>query len=172
MSKLLTEISVDQIHSWDPCNRAPGEVYSRENLRKMFDGETITPLGVCDLDIPPEDRAWVLLRPEIISKKDLRLLAADFAEHILPIFEAKHPDDDRVRNLIAGVRQFAHGKITRKQLNELRAAAGAAAAYAPAVAGAAAAYAAAYAAAAAAAYAARAKEYEWQVEQVRVYFED
>jgi hypothetical protein len=39
------------------------------------------------------------------------LMAADFAESTLHIFEAKRPDDDRPRKAIQSKRDFAHGRI-------------------------------------------------------------
>lgn len=85
----------------------------------------------------------------------LRLLAADWAEHVLPIFEHKYPEDHQPRLAIEATRDFVAGKITAAQLGKAREAAGAAAA--------------ARAAAAGAAYRARqaatapAREQTWQV---------
>ena len=81
-----------------------------------------------------------------ISDRVLRELAADFAEHVLPIFEKKRPGDMRPREAIAAARAFARGSIGRDELLEKRYAAYAAYAYADA-------YAASAAYAAAAAYA-------------------
>jgi len=40
-----------------------------------------------------------------------RLFAADCAEHVLPIFEKEHPNDDRPRKAIEAARKYANGKI-------------------------------------------------------------
>ena len=45
------------------------------------------------------------------TKRLARLLAADFAEHVLPIFERQYPNDDRPRKAIKAARLFAEGKI-------------------------------------------------------------
>jgi hypothetical protein len=50
----------------------------------------------------------------------MRLMAADFAEAALPIYEKKYPKDDRPRKAIKAARDFANGKITAQE----RAAAG------------------------------------------------
>mgnify|MGYP001316261842 CR=1 FL=1 len=42
----------------------------------------------------------------------MRLMAADFAETVLPIFEKKYPNDDRPRKAIEAARKFANGEIT------------------------------------------------------------
>ena len=60
----------------------------------------------------------VLKHPE--ADRVMRLMAADFAEAVLPIFEKKHPNDDRPRKAIEAARKFANGEIT----NQERAAAG------------------------------------------------
>lgn len=99
-----------------------------------------------------------------IQSKDLRLLACDWAESVLHLFEEKHPNDDRPRNAIESSRLYVNGKISLSELNTAaRAAADTAAdaaAYADAAYVAYAAYAdaayAAYAAYAASAYAASA----------------
>jgi len=123
------------------------------------------------------------------NEKNLRLFAADCAEHVLPIFEKKYPKDNRPRLAIQAARAFAEGKISAKAMLEARsayaaayadayayaadAAAAAAAAYAAAdAADAAYAAAAAYAAvadAADAAYAAGQKERQWQVSKLKEY---
>ena len=52
--------------------------------------------------------------PQTLSEADRRLVAAwaaDCAEHVLPLFEAEAPDDDRPRALIARARAFADGQL-------------------------------------------------------------
>lgn len=46
------------------------------------------------------------------TQKLARLLAADFAEHVLPLFEKEHPNDNRPRIAIETARAFAEGKIS------------------------------------------------------------
>jgi hypothetical protein len=60
------------------------------------------------------DALWCLRytqQPEE-AKRLSRLLAADFAEHVLHIFEEKYPDDDRPRKAIEATRLFTEGKIS------------------------------------------------------------
>ena len=75
------------------------------------------------------DCLWALCatvkHPE--GDKVMRLMAADFAEAVLSIFEKEYPDDDRPRKAIKAARDFANGKITAKERAAARAAAGAAA---------------------------------------------
>ena len=101
------------------------------------------------------DCIWALCatvkHPE--GDRAMRLMAADFAEAVLPIFEREYPDDDRPRKAIQAARYFANGKITEQERDAAWDAAGAAGAAAGAAAWAAAG--AARAAAGAAAGAAR-----------------
>ena len=97
------------------------------------------------------DAYWVLRCWEYL---DYCLLNADVAESVLSIFENKHPDENRVRILIEGIRKFECGEINREELNKLAADAADAAAAAAADAAAYAAADAADAADADAAYAA------------------
>ena len=53
-----------------------------------------------------------LIRRINISDEDLRLFAADCAEHVLPIFLKVRPNDDRPTKAIEAARQFARGEIT------------------------------------------------------------
>ena len=64
-----------------------------------------------------------LIRQVFISQRSMRLFAADCAEHVLPLFEAEHPDDQRPREAIAAARAFAHGQIDDDTLDAARAAA-------------------------------------------------
>ena len=57
-----------------------------------------------------------------LTEQEQRLIAADFAEHVLPLFEAHYPDD-RPRNAIEAARAYARGEITKEQLATARAAA-------------------------------------------------
>ena len=64
---------------------------------------------------------------EDLTEQEQRLIAADFAERVLPLFETQHPDDDRPRKAIEAARAYARGEITKEQLAAADAAARAAA---------------------------------------------
>jgi hypothetical protein len=52
--------------------------------------------------------------PQSLTEAERRVVAtwaADCAEHVLPVFHAEVPDDDRPRVLIARTRQFARGEL-------------------------------------------------------------
>ena len=56
--------------------------------------------------------------PQTLSEADRRLVAAwaaDCAEHVLGLFEAKVPADDRPRALIARAHAFARGELNTAQ---------------------------------------------------------
>lgn len=63
---------------------------------------------------------------EQVPDADRRLqeFAADCAEHVLHLFEAVYPDDDRPRRAIAAARAYARGEITSAARAAARAAAG------------------------------------------------
>jgi len=50
------------------------------------------------------------------------LFNADVAESVLHLFEDKHPENNKPRKLIEGIRLFHAGKITGDELNELKSA--------------------------------------------------
>ena len=45
-----------------------------------------------------------------------RLLACDYAEHVLPIYERQYPDDQRPRQAIETARRYAEGQATQDEL--------------------------------------------------------
>ena len=90
-------------------------------------------------------RARIVRRVETWNERTTRLFAADCAEHVLPLFEARRPGDDRLRKAIETARAFANGEATREEL------------------------AAAWSAAGAAWSAARAAEREWQTARLMAY---
>jgi hypothetical protein len=51
-----------------------------------------------------------------LDGRTVGLLACDYAEHVLSIFEAKFPDDIRPRKAIKTARACGHGEATAKQL--------------------------------------------------------
>ena len=165
---------------WQALTYAPGPVACRVELS----GEIIPHNG---------DKFAASTRKLIAAvnvDKDLRLFAADCAEHVLYLFEREYPNDDRPRKAIQAARDFAEGRISAAARatpadaawNAARAAWNAGAAARAAAAGAAgaaeaaarvAAEAARDAAAAAdadAAWAARAAEKDWQLQQFEARF--
>ena len=73
-------------------------------------------LGVCGL----EGALWclgIVIEP---ADKEIRLLACDYAEHVLPIFEREYPKDKRPRQAIETSRRFAVGEATQEELNTVR----------------------------------------------------
>lgn len=77
------------------------------------------------------DALWTMqaVPPEQAVDRDRieRLLACDYAEHVLHLFEAKHPTDLRPRQAIEVARRFAVGDATQEELAAAWAAAEAAA---------------------------------------------
>ena len=131
--------------------------------------------------------ARLLRRIETWDEKSARLFAADCAERVLPIFEKEYPDEDAPRKAIQAARDYANGKINKKQLaaaSDAARTAASAAASAAARDAARAAWDAAWAAASAAARdavtaasaaardAARDAAREWQAERLFKYLEE
>ena len=109
--------------------------------------------------LPIKDFSWFLVRKCELTLTEKRLFALHCAKQVLPIFENKCPNDNRVRDCIDATERFLNGNETLENLRVFRDAAAAAAAYAAYAGADDAAYAAYYAAdaayyAAAAAYAA------------------
>ena len=148
----------------DVLRMRPCEGYGTDRVKGLWAGrESLTPLEILGLDIPIEDRFWVVLRYDTIGQKLCDEIACDIADHVLPIFEREYPDDKRPREAIEITRLHIAGKATGDARDVARAAAWAAAGDAAT----ATAWAAAWAAAGATARAARDVEMQWQSERVR-----
>ena len=90
-----------------------------ELMKKIKRKLPATPIDVCRGKIVPgEDKLWLLLHEDFIPKNDLFLLACDFAEHVLHIFEDKYPEDMRPRNAIEARRGWVAGIVSDEELNE------------------------------------------------------
>ena len=67
-----------------------------------------------------DDTLWALraVSKEDADERDLlaRLFACDCAEHVLPFYENKYPEDKRVCLCIEASRKFAYGQITAQEL--------------------------------------------------------
>jgi hypothetical protein len=101
-------ITIEDVLSWSPCRN----YQTREALLVITGGrESLTPEEVLDLDIPWEDRLWVLFNEPTFTAIELRLLACDFAEHVLSVWEdwAKEHAPEHMsapRNLLRLIREF------------------------------------------------------------------
>ena len=67
-----------------------------------------------------DDTLWalraVLIEEGAERDKLSRLLAADYAEEVLPLYEERYPNDLRPRQTIEAARAYALGKISRYDL--------------------------------------------------------
>src|SRR5208337_3604560 len=96
---------------------------SYKALRKALEGvkdtepiNLLTILEVLNLD----DALWALRATKENCDKIARLIAADFAEEVLPIWHKHYPSDTRPAAAIKATRDFAHGTITQEQLAAAR----------------------------------------------------
>jgi len=136
-------ITVKDILGMKPCPK-----YSEKKLRGIVgDGFALTKENILSLNIPTKDKIWVLIKLPILSIAQKKELACTVAEHVLQIFETRHPNDKRPRECIEATRKNLRGEISLNELDKFKFAAYAAAYAADADAAAYAADAAAYAAA-------------------------
>lgn len=59
----------------------------------------------------------LLCKIETWNERVARLFAADCAERVLPNYEARYPNDKRLRLIIKAARDYANGKITSDELS-------------------------------------------------------
>ena len=149
--KLTT--TLNRIRACSPCGLKPNPDGTLKGYQKLaaFLGADFNPeeefnlLRVLDSN-GVQDMLWCLRTTLQDPKKIASQLAIEFAEQVLPIFEARYPDDKRPRAAIQTAKDFNAGIISTEELRTAQRAAADAADAADADA--------AYAAAAYAAYAA------------------
>lgn len=66
-----------------------------------------------------DDALWALRATDQNCDKIARLMAADFAEMVLPIWEAKYPEDKRPALAIETARDYANGLISAGQMGTI-----------------------------------------------------
>ena len=82
--------------------------------------DNITIEDILNSVIPCEDKAWFICRKCELTEQQLQSFAIGCAELALPVYEAKYPNDSRVRDCIEATKQFIDGKLTKEELLEKR----------------------------------------------------
>jgi hypothetical protein len=99
--------------------------FLRESLKDVKDDEPINLLTILETN-GLDDALWALCATAENCDKVARLMAADFADQVIPIWK-KYSQDIRPQLAIKAARDFAEGRITRDELTAAEAAARAAA---------------------------------------------
>ena len=116
--------TLNKIYAHNPC--ADGWKKLLESLGKTTaDDEPLSVEYILDSN-GLDDALWALRAVDGIDR-ERRLLACDYAEHVLPAWCAKYPDDHRLSEAIRVSRLYAEGEATEEQLRAARDAAWAAA---------------------------------------------
>ena len=86
------------------------EIYEIESASEVLEvpGHTDKVLTAGPVRLIRKIEAW--------NERTARLCAADFAEHVLHIYENKFPGDSRARKTIEAGRLYANGKIDKEAL--------------------------------------------------------
>ena len=113
----MKAVSFETIMSWKPCPDFP-----EARIKRLMRGRKA--LSIADIlnmqSITHSDKLWAVLRNDFFGDRKLRLIACDFAERVLPVFEAEHPDDNRPRKAIEVSRRYAIGEATDEELGSAR----------------------------------------------------
>lgn len=105
----MADITLDMLKSWVPCyNYRMGNYYRVREI--VGDRESMTHHEVTELDIPIEDKFWVLTH--LLTPKNQRLLACEIAESVLAGREP-HPN---LCHAIEVSRRYANGQATYDEL--------------------------------------------------------
>lgn len=116
--------TLNQIRKHNPCEDSWKKLLS--SLNKTEADDEPLPLRYILDTLGVEDAIWALQSIEG-ADREIRLFACDCADRVLPMCEAKYPDDTRPRNAIEVARRYANGEATEQELAAAYDAAGAAA---------------------------------------------
>ena len=110
-------ITIGMIMELEPC-------YSRKFLKKCFDGrEDVSPMAIVNCKkVRNADRIWLLSQLDIFDNKDCILLAVQFAENVLHIFEAEYPKDRRPRYAIESANTWLNNSTEENKVDAVYAA--------------------------------------------------
>lgn len=95
----------------------------------FMSSDPVTLVAILDSEIPLKDKYWFVCK-KLATKEQNQQIAITVSEMVLPIWEAKHPDDKRPHEAIEAAKQYIAGHISIGLLIEKRQAAAYAAAYA------------------------------------------
>ncbi len=105
------QTTLNEIKKYNPCHSSWVKGLKYLNKTKA-DNEPIDFMTIHKV-VGIEDTIWCLRTQDY---KDYCLFLADVAESVLPLFEAKYPDDKRPRQAIKAIRDWHNGYITKEQL--------------------------------------------------------
>ena len=114
--------TLNQIRKHNPCENSWKRLLA--SLGKTQADDEPLPLRHILDTLGVADAIWALRSLEGVDR-EIRLFACDCAERVLPIFEEKHPNDNRPRNAIEVARRYANGEATKEELDAAWAAASA-----------------------------------------------
>ena len=106
--------TLNKIRQHDPCDISWGKLLKSLDKTEADDTE-VSIEYILDL-LGLNDALWALRAVEG-KDKEIRLLACDYAEHVLHIFEEKYPEDRRPRNAIGVSRKYANGNATKEDFD-------------------------------------------------------
>jgi len=111
------EVTLNQLKDWGACAHGYKKVLEYVGLK--YDKDAPIKLSATLKSNGVDDTLWCVerltLTPE--QEKDFQLLACNYAERVLPIFEKEQPNDSRVKNCIDVARRFALGSASAEELD-------------------------------------------------------
>ena len=111
----LKTFSIETIRSWKPCY---------DPIKHLPEGWSGTALDILKhAEIPAKDKAWVVLRDELITERIFRLFAVRCARKALELVAEPDPRSIEACNV---AERFAKGEATEVELDAARSAADAA----------------------------------------------
>jgi hypothetical protein len=106
-------ITLDELLSHEP-----GKGYGRDRLLEITGGRTeITVREILELNIPAIERLEIVFWPNVLSSELSLLADCAFVEHVLPLWYAAYPCDDRIQRAIDIVRLYLKGEAGKEEID-------------------------------------------------------
>lgn len=97
--------------------------YSLEDINILIEKhgkKIITIKSILNCDISIRDKTWFVYNSCDLTLDEKKKLSLLLSWAVLPIFETKYPNDNRVRECLNGIEKFIKGEITKEELIILR----------------------------------------------------
>jgi hypothetical protein len=86
-----THITIRQVMKLNPCQK-----YSLQRVRKLFgERETLSYREISKLNIPDEDKIWILVKNHFLTHRQQIMFAIYCAKSALPVWNKRYPKDRR-----------------------------------------------------------------------------
>jgi hypothetical protein len=113
----ILSVTVEDVLAWEPCGPDEDQIRALASARERWTARDV----LREARISPGDRLWVVTRPELLADRVMHEFGCRCAERVLPIYERRYPEDQRLRTAIDTKRRWVRGEVSDEHLDITRA---------------------------------------------------